>query len=131
MKYLRKFLFCIIFKVIFPNFRELTQLVFFDYPGAAQDIALGLDLLGDLLNPNGNTMMSMIVRKQFLTIQLLKPLLRHLSKGNRHISARIIHRIINTILTPAVISEFFPNSRRGYQRSPLDNDYQRSLMIFC
>jgi len=128
--YFRYFLFCIIFRVIFPNFRELTQLVFFDYPGAAQDIALGLDLLGDLLNPNGNAMMSMIVRKQFLTIQLLKPLLRHLSMGNRHMSARIIHRIINTILTPAVISEFYPNSRRGYQRSPLDNDYQRSLMRF-
>lgn len=127
MMYFQYFLFCVIFKVIFPNFRELTQLVFFDYPGAAQDIALGLDLLGDLLNPNGNAMMSMIVRKQFLTIQFLKPLLRHLSMGNRHISARIIHRIINTILTPAVISEFYSDS---HIRTDFGNIFQRSLMRF-
>ena len=127
MKYLQYLLFCIIFKVIFPNFRELTQFVFFDYPGAAQDIALGLDLLGDLFNPNGNAMMSMIVRKQFLTIQLLKPLLRHLCIGNQHMSAKIIHRIINTILTPVVISEFYSDSDL---KMGISNIYHRSLMRF-
>ena len=127
MKHLQYFLISIIFKVIFPNFRELTHFVFFDYPEAAQYIALGLDLLSDLLNPNENAMMSMMVRKQFLTIQLLKPLLRHLSMGNRHISARIIRRIINTILTPAVISKFYSDSDIS---TGFGNIYQKSLMRF-
>ena len=108
----RGLLFYTLFEHLFPNLPELKARVFFQYKQVEQDISSGANLLGDLLDSTGRIRMDRIVRNQFLTILMYRHLLRHLigdfprhrniSKRNRMMTAGVLNRILNQMLTPHV-----------------------------
>ena len=106
MRHLIAFLHCLFFKFNFHNLGGLTHFFLNGIPGENQEIDLGMDLFGDLLNPSIRTTMNVIDRKQFLTITFIVALLQRMSMSNRQIFPRIMLRILNTMITPVVTSEF-------------------------
>jgi hypothetical protein len=109
---LQNLLFYIMFGHLFPDLPELKASVFYQYMDAAQNDMSGRNLLGDLLGPAGRARMDRVFRNQFLTILMYRHLLRGLigdfgrnssiSKRNRRMTAEVLNRIINQMLTPLV-----------------------------
>jgi hypothetical protein len=109
---LQSLLFHIMFGHLFPDLPELKARVFLQYIEAAQNAESGRNLLGNLLDPAERTRMDHVVRNQFLTILMYRHLLRRLigdfgrnssnSKINRRMTAEVLNRIINQMLTPLV-----------------------------
>jgi hypothetical protein len=109
---LQYLLFYIMFGHLFPDLPELKARVFSQYMQAAQNTESGRILLGDLLDPAGGARMDCVVRNQFLTILMYRHLLQRMigglcrhtstSKRNRMMTAGVLNRVINKMLTPHV-----------------------------
>lgn len=115
MKFFKNFLFFTIIRSLFHDLPELRRLIHFRHPETEEHVKLGMDLFGELINPDGKVRMNHMVRNQFLTILLYRPLLQrlignfqpahHNSRRNRMMITRILAHIVDILLAPVVTSK--------------------------
>ncbi len=115
MKFLKNFLFFTMIRTFFHDLPELMHLIHFRYPETEEHVKFGMELFGELINPDGKVRMNHMVRNQFLTILLYRPLLQrlisnfqpshHNSRRNRMMTARILAHIVDLLLAPVVTTK--------------------------